>query len=48
MPGIDGLELAREIKADAALARLPLVLLTSVGMQDRERRCPRSGHRGRR
>ena len=29
MPGVDGLELAREIKADARLASLELILLTS-------------------
>jgi signal transduction histidine kinase/DNA-binding response OmpR family regulator len=43
MPGVDGLELAREIKADAALADLPLVLLTSVIVQDRERAMAESG-----
>jgi CheY-like chemotaxis protein len=30
MPEMDGAALAREIKADARLARLPLVLLTSI------------------
>src|SRR5439155_17510245 len=35
MPGMDGLELARAIKADPALASTKLVLLTSVGLGER-------------
>jgi PAS domain S-box-containing protein len=35
MPGMDGLALARKISADAALARMPMVLLTSLGEEDR-------------
>ncbi len=35
MPGMNGIELARAIKADTALAALPLVMLTSLG-QDGE------------
>lgn len=31
MPGMDGFELARQIKADSALSRVRLVLLTSLG-----------------
>ena len=33
MPGMDGLELARAIKAERELAALPLVLLTSLGFR---------------
>ncbi len=33
MPEMDGLELARQIKADAAIASVQLVLLTSVGLR---------------
>ncbi|HZS00192.1 MAG TPA: response regulator [Chloroflexota bacterium] len=35
MPGMDGLELARRIKAEAAIAGARLVLLTSLGQGDR-------------
>ncbi|MEW6490498.1 MAG: response regulator [Thermodesulfobacteriota bacterium] len=34
MPGMDGLDLARHIRADPELAGLPLVMLTSVGVVD--------------
>ncbi len=37
MPGMDGLELARHLQADPALAPTRLVLLTSVGRGDRAR-----------
>ncbi len=33
MPEMDGLEVARQIKADVTLANLPLVMLTSVGLR---------------
>ncbi len=31
MPGMDGIELARAVKSDPALARTPLIMLTSLG-----------------
>jgi len=31
MPGMDGLELARLMRADAAFTRVPLIMLTSLG-----------------
>jgi CheY-like chemotaxis protein len=34
MPGMDGLSLARAIRADTSLGRTPVVLLTSVGEAD--------------
>ena len=34
MPGMDGLELARAIQADRSLAGLPLVMLTSVSVEE--------------
>jgi CheY-like chemotaxis protein len=38
MPGIDGYELARRLKADAALASTPLIAVTALAMAgDRER-----------
>src|SRR5678815_630468 len=33
MPGMDGLELARAIRADARLGSLRLVMMTSVGLR---------------
>jgi two-component system sensor histidine kinase/response regulator len=43
MPGMDGLELALKIKAEPVLARLPMVMLTSVGMHGREAAFRQSG-----
>lgn len=38
MPGIDGYEIARRLKRDARLARMPLVAITALAMAgDRER-----------
>lgn len=35
MPGMNGLELCREIRADAALRAIPIVVVTGGGEQDR-------------
>jgi CheY-like chemotaxis protein len=43
MPGMDGLELANQIRAVAALSNLPMVMLTSVGMHEREAVLRQSG-----
>jgi two-component system, sensor histidine kinase and response regulator len=43
MPGIDGLELARTIKADPTLATLPLVMLTSITQRGHEELVQRAG-----
>jgi two-component system, sensor histidine kinase and response regulator len=38
MPGMDGFMLARRVKRDRRLAKTPIVMLTSVGQPDLERR----------
>jgi signal transduction histidine kinase/CheY-like chemotaxis protein len=43
MPGMDGLELARTIKADPALATLPLVMLTSITQRGHEELVQQAG-----
>jgi two-component system sensor histidine kinase/response regulator len=43
MPGMDGLELATQIRSIAALALLPMVMLTSIGMHGREAAFRQSG-----
>jgi two-component system sensor histidine kinase/response regulator len=35
MPGVDGLAVAREVRADPSIGRTPIVLLTSLGEADR-------------
>jgi signal transduction histidine kinase/DNA-binding response OmpR family regulator len=42
-PGMDGLELARQIKADPVLASLPLVMLTSITQRGHEELVPQAG-----
>jgi two-component system sensor histidine kinase/response regulator len=43
MPGMDGLELAHTIKADPALATLPLVMLTSITQRGHEELVQQAG-----
>ena len=43
MPGMDGLELARRIKADPALSQAHLVLLTSMGQRGEDEVASQSG-----
>ena len=43
MPGMDGLELARTIKADPTLATLPLVMLTSITQRGHEELVQQAG-----
>jgi two-component system sensor histidine kinase and response regulator WspE len=38
MPGLDGLELTREIKGQDALKRLPVIILTTRGGEDDRKR----------
>jgi len=38
MPGLDGFELTRRIRADAHLADLPVVIVTSLGSEEHRRR----------
>jgi len=45
MPGMDGFMLAEEIRKDAALAGIPIILLTSAGRPDDGARCRKVGVR---
>ncbi len=46
MPNLDGLEMLKQIRADAALASLP-VLMVTAGSQEGKHRCGGSGRRQR-
>ena len=43
MPGLDGLELTRAIRADPARAALPIVIVTSRGSEEDQRRGVEAG-----
>jgi len=43
MPGMDGSEVCREIKADPALRETPVVMITSAGREDERARCEKAG-----
>lgn len=43
MPGVDGFELTRRIKADATTASIPIVALTSAVMSEDEERARAAG-----
>lgn len=38
MPGLDGFELTRRVRADASLAGLPVIIVTSLGSEEHRRR----------
>lgn len=46
MPGIDGLELARRLKADAACARCPILILTTDNSAQRKQEARLAGVSG--
>src|SRR5262249_40116041 len=46
MPGMDGLELARHIKADPALAGVKLIMLTSLGVRGQREQARAAGIEG--
>jgi two-component system cell cycle response regulator DivK len=43
LPGLDGLEVTRRLKADAALRDIPVLALTAYAMRGDEQRCRAAG-----
>jgi len=43
MPGLDGLEVTRRVRADLELAALPIVVITALGQADHERQALEAG-----
>jgi DNA-binding response OmpR family regulator len=43
MPGIDGLELTRRVRAEADIADLDIIILTALGQADHERQALAAG-----
>lgn len=43
LPELDGLEVCRQVRADPALAELPILILTALGQQEHERAALASG-----
>jgi len=43
LPGLDGLEVCRQVRADPTLAEIPILILTALGQRDHERAALASG-----